>query len=735
MDRHDLTDTISETHGGGGRGHSAPAHPASPAPARKKKPLQLRPIEGLPFTQLKPGSPVDVEDLGATATTGPVLSFADTGGWANVAVDLSGVSSSAATVEAWISSSATPGGSGEVIYLGQDGDGAAPRLSVDAQSRIHVYWSSAGTGGGYASADTLPVLDGTWHHIAVTFDGGALSFFKDGQPTTEPTPVTMPAGVPATSAAQLGAGFGDAIGFVGQLFDVRFWSTARSAAQIQQLRYAAVDGTLSGQVGALAGQGLVMAVSLDPSRNAPVNLVTGQTGNLNDCTITTGPLPQSGPQITMGVFPSNLHGNWNVMTPSSVTRMQSVVGDSTNWAALVEDQMQLQGFFSSLQQSGDDGWGDATDQNGNPVKVAEWTDSSGTVHTIQNRAIVSVPVSSSAVSSSAVSGRKAGGHGGKGDGGSGHGGGGLTDPTPTGAGATAQLIYNTRNEATLIAQKVQTVSQWTGGALTLAVLLEKAVMKGLNSKLSTLKSSASDAKGLYDQEQLSDEAYDEALGAVVDMEKAIGVVDVIGSIGTGLAVLAGLVDGIFALFHPTTTSVSMWNETELDLEWSLTYLNDGSYWLNSDGQDQTTWRPFPAINTVTTDTSPIFGPITQETVAAVNLLFGNGKSGSPLAANDIDQCIAIREKNSDDEPYILLLSAPLTGANSMGMGQGAGDENYYTTTYPDTPMNATASYTFTIGGQSVEFNLTADAMNGQTTYAGFQGYNYNTLLYIKPSSS
>lgn len=94
-------------------------------------------------------------------------------GWANLTVDLSGVSSSAATVEAWINSSATSGGSGEVIYLGQDGDGAAPRLSVDAQSRIHVYWSSAGTGGGYASADTLPVLDGTWHHIAVTSRRGA----------------------------------------------------------------------------------------------------------------------------------------------------------------------------------------------------------------------------------------------------------------------------------------------------------------------------------------------------------------------------------------------------------------------------------------------------------------------------------------------------------------------------------------------------------------------------------
>jgi hypothetical protein len=261
------------------------------------------------------------------------------------------------------------------------------------------------------------------------------------------------------------------------------------------------------------------------------------------------------------------------------------------------------------------------------------------------------------------------------------------------------------------------------------------VVKGLSKKLDTLKGTASDSKSLYERELLSDEGYEEALGDVVRVEGAIKAVAVFGKVATGLAVISALVDGIFRLFHPTTMSVAMWNETDLDLEWSLPYLNDGSYWINSDGGQNATWRPFPKKSTVNNDVSPIFGPITEPTVAAVNLLFANGTSSSPLADQPIDQCIAIRAKGSTDDPYVVLLSAPLVGANSMGMGSGKGDLDYFNTNIDTTQSSQLdLHYPFKVTGTQLDFHLVTDALKGQTTYAGFQGYNYNTLLYIKTAS-
>jgi Concanavalin A-like lectin/glucanases superfamily len=69
------------------------------------------------------------------------------------------------------------------------------------------------------------VIDGRWHHVAVIFDRGAITFYNDGKPTTEPAPVSMPGAQPAGSPCQIGAGFGDATGFVGQVFDLRVWTS------------------------------------------------------------------------------------------------------------------------------------------------------------------------------------------------------------------------------------------------------------------------------------------------------------------------------------------------------------------------------------------------------------------------------------------------------------------------------------------------------------------------------
>jgi hypothetical protein len=243
--------------------------------------------QGFPFEEVTPTTAEAVQ----APSTGSCLQFSNTASWADVPADVSHVTSDAATFEAWINTSAAPDAfNGQVIYIGKDGDGALPRISVDASSRIKVYWSRAGTGGGHGSSDTRPIIDGRWHHVAVVFDRGAITFYKDGQPTTEQAPVSMPGGQPAGSPCQIGAGFGDATGFVGQVFDLRVWNQPRTGEQIRGLMYGAVDGTLAQQLGTFKGQGLLIAANFDSGR-APVNLVSGATGDLNGCSIVQSPLP------------------------------------------------------------------------------------------------------------------------------------------------------------------------------------------------------------------------------------------------------------------------------------------------------------------------------------------------------------------------------------------------------------------------------------------------------------
>ena len=97
-----------------------------------------------------------------------------------------------------------------------------------------------------------------------------MTFYKDGSRTTEPAPVTVPAGQPAAGPCQIVAGLGDATGLVGQVSDLRVWHTAPTGAQIQQAVYA-VDGSLYTQLGQLVEQGLLLAAAFDAGRGAPVN--------------------------------------------------------------------------------------------------------------------------------------------------------------------------------------------------------------------------------------------------------------------------------------------------------------------------------------------------------------------------------------------------------------------------------------------------------------------------------
>ena len=215
--------------------------------------------------------------LAGSPVTGTVLDFPATSGWGNVGGNWAqSVSTGAATFEAWVRTTAK---ASQTIVIGSDPPGATPRISVGGD-QISVYWDTGGSAPGWTSADTTSVTDGQWHHIAVVFDGGAITFYKDGVATADQ--LTVAGTQQAAGTFQLGAGFGSVTGFVGQLYDVRVWSVARSAQQIASWRWAPPS---------LTEPGLTVRTSFDAARQQIVNQVGGAVGPITAGKIITTDLP------------------------------------------------------------------------------------------------------------------------------------------------------------------------------------------------------------------------------------------------------------------------------------------------------------------------------------------------------------------------------------------------------------------------------------------------------------
>ena len=226
----------------------------------------------------RPSAPASAEPISpGWAPAGPVLSFRTTAGWGNVPGNwAASVSTRAATFEAWIRTAVKDS---QTIVVGSNSPGATPRVSVGGD-RIAVYWNTGGAAPGWTSADTTPVTDGRWHHIAVVFDQGAITFYKDGVATTDQ--LSVGSAQQAAGDLQLGAGFGATTGFVGQMYGVRVWSVARTAQEIAQYRWAPLGPPTPG---------LTVAASFDADKQEIVNQVGGGTGSVSNGKVVTTDLP------------------------------------------------------------------------------------------------------------------------------------------------------------------------------------------------------------------------------------------------------------------------------------------------------------------------------------------------------------------------------------------------------------------------------------------------------------
>lgn len=141
------------------------------------------------------------------------------------------------TIEFWVQTVRL----GSVVLSTWDGDPNRPyplELVVDPRGHLLWYWGRPGLHRSLASA--RPIADGAWHHVAVVHDNpaGAYRLLLDGVATDSifapdpPFPV-MP--LAPTLGGRAGAPVVEpAPQFVGMIDEMRFWSYARTPADIKQ---------------------------------------------------------------------------------------------------------------------------------------------------------------------------------------------------------------------------------------------------------------------------------------------------------------------------------------------------------------------------------------------------------------------------------------------------------------------------------------------------------------------
>lgn len=166
----------------------------------------------------------------------------------NVQTTYTGVTGgNARTVEAWIKTTAnsTPtGGKQKVIAdygsTGINGRRFTLNLLNDNAPRIEI------AGGGLSS--TTAVNDGNWHHIAAVYDPTATNkyiLYIDGAFDTSGN-ITQPINTVVATNFVIGRRIDGINNFEGQIDEVRFWSTARTATEIADYYDEEICPTMTG---------------------------------------------------------------------------------------------------------------------------------------------------------------------------------------------------------------------------------------------------------------------------------------------------------------------------------------------------------------------------------------------------------------------------------------------------------------------------------------------------------
>lgn len=176
------------------------------------------------------------------AVSGSALSF-PTDGSGVVTIDGAYATGTEFTVEAWLKPDAAATGERALVSCAGGANTAGPSIWLTDATTLRI-----GFGDGQAFHDvTTPAVlaPGTWNHLAVTYSGGQLQVYVDGRLQFGST--AFGAVVPSpTPIAAFGAPSG---GFAGLLDEVRVWSVALAAQDIETGRHTTLTGLEAGLVG------------------------------------------------------------------------------------------------------------------------------------------------------------------------------------------------------------------------------------------------------------------------------------------------------------------------------------------------------------------------------------------------------------------------------------------------------------------------------------------------------
>lgn len=144
--------------------------------------------------------------------------------------------SSNRTIEAWIK---TTGTGDELVAWGNNSSSEKMLIRLNGSGQLRAEFS------GSFRVGTQSINDGQWHHIAVVIDGPNVSdadFFIDGQ--AEAISSTQNATINTTSSINLRLTKGHHNQFLeGNLAEVRIWSSALTATEIQDWMYRKLDNS------------------------------------------------------------------------------------------------------------------------------------------------------------------------------------------------------------------------------------------------------------------------------------------------------------------------------------------------------------------------------------------------------------------------------------------------------------------------------------------------------------
>ncbi|MFT3765888.1 MAG: IPT/TIG domain-containing protein [Minicystis sp.] len=184
--------------------------------------------------------------------------------------------SAGCTLEAWIKTSES--GVQDILFFGSYLDPAGPVLSMNG-NLLSVAWYGVSC----PSTDTTVIADGQWHHVAAVFTGGAVTFYKDGFAKDS---VAIAPGSSSGGNLTIGGAAGGNAGFNGAIANVRVWSVARTAAQIQGAMNVFLGSGQPGLIGSYTFAG-----------GTVVNEVNGARGQLHGGATIQSPSDDSIPYV------------------------------------------------------------------------------------------------------------------------------------------------------------------------------------------------------------------------------------------------------------------------------------------------------------------------------------------------------------------------------------------------------------------------------------------------------